>query len=279
MNRPWLQPLAVKASDSLSVKIDKTKTFEIVASDKDGEKNGVITVIAREVVIKAIPEINARIWADPRDIEINGYTTLNWQCENAESIRIKGIEGLDEVKSTGSYKIKLTETATFEIVASNNVSTKHATAEVNVHRRRLIFQPSRQLPNYLEQAIRPEVENFFRSRDYEIIESRTSTFNSSTIPAADYAVSCEVTISGWQDQGINTPLVSIRRYKLEAVVTISLIRMKDHYAVDTKTSKGSVSAVAFRTRYGEFSTSIEASSKEMEATQKATREALAQLSL
>lgn len=120
--------LPVDQGGSQQVKIDKTKTFQIVGLNRADEKTDSFTVRAR------IPEPKANISADNTDIPVGNNAVISWNCENADSVILKGIDADPiTVEPSGSRQIQINESKTFEIVASNQIGKARGSVTVNVY--------------------------------------------------------------------------------------------------------------------------------------------------
>jgi hypothetical protein len=271
-------PLPVEPVGSRQAKMIQTKTFQIVASNRAGQKSQEVTVTVRT------PEVSVRIWAEPPDVEVGEATTLFWQAQNADKITIGGI---GEVEAAGSRQIRVDEPKTFEVVASNRVATKRATITVGAHHARLVFLGAKHIAEHIDQAVRADLENFFRAKGYEVLTLKNASFsldeylNTSAPfgPRADYAVYTDVQSSGWKSSGAAAPFVRVNRYTIEVSISIFVVRTIDRAQLGSATGKGNASITRVQTAYGQFSQSVETRSKEMEAAQKAIKDALSRLSL
>ena len=110
------------------VKIEKTKTFQIVGSNRAGETTAPFTVHAR------IPEPKASISADNIEIPVGNNAMISWTSENADSVVLKGVEAEPiTVESSGSRQVQINASKTFEIVASNQIGKARESVTVNVY--------------------------------------------------------------------------------------------------------------------------------------------------
>lgn len=243
-------PIAVEPGGSREVTVDRSKTFEIVAWNQAGSSRRPLLITARAPEPEPSPAAEVTQVATP---------------ENASS-------NTPQSKTT-------TDTKPQEAISSGAYTT--------TNRRRLVFLGTQNLDSRLDQVVRPEIENYFRSKGYQIMEPRESavlTFedysrSNSGEGAADYAVVGVGNISDCKDVlNINTKWGNISRQKVDASVTISLFSVANREKIAT--SRGHGSASSGKTESERYSGSItKAGCDDSKAAEKAVKDALARLKL
>lgn len=159
---------------------------------------------------------------------------------------------------------------TDEITASNTMSTKHDTVTVTVDRGRLVFLGMQGVPAHVDQAIRPDVENVFRSRG--IVASHAGSLG-----IADYVAQSIGTAPEWKRSNFETPFGTVNRASVEITITISLQRIRDGISINERNRSWWCGNCRFPV-FGNLSRSAVSKGQGMEAAQKAVRDALARLS-
>lgn len=118
---------------------------------------------------------------------------------------------------------------TDEITASNAMSTKHDTVTVAVDRGRLVFLGMQGVPAHVDQAIRPDVENVFRSRGYEILAPDAGSSG-----IADYVAKSVGTAPEWRRSSFGTPFGNVDRATVEITIALSLQRIRNGISINER---------------------------------------------
>lgn len=107
---------SVSDSDSTDLSLADTTTFIITATND----SGTVTDSVKVIVNDNLPIINT-FHADDYTIEHGGTVTIIWEVTNANTININ--EGIGIVDATGSRTLKLSDTTTFILTATNDSGT------------------------------------------------------------------------------------------------------------------------------------------------------------
>jgi hypothetical protein len=157
----------------------------------------------------------------------------------------------------------------------------------NTSGRRLVFLGTQNLESRFEEVIRPEVENYFRSKGYEVVPFTSSsalTLNEylqtlgSQSRAIDFAVTGMGSLSEpTQAFNLNSRWTNLSTDKVKASVVISVVRLSNQTQIGTsRGSGGASSAKAESPRYGNISKN---SGGQTKAVERAIKDALAKLQL
>uniref|UniRef100_A0A7C1NX58 Uncharacterized protein n=1 Tax=Agrobacterium albertimagni TaxID=147266 RepID=A0A7C1NX58_9HYPH len=178
----------------------------------------------------------AEISVQPTHVVAGEKVKVSWKVEGADVLGLGGSNHKHNELS-GSLMVRMTD----EITASNAMSTKHDTVTVAVDRGRLVFLGMQGVPARVDQAVRPDVENVFRSRGYEIV-----ALDAGSSGIADYVAKSVRTAPEWRRSSFGTPFGKVDRATVEITITLSLQRIMDGSQLTSATGRGGAAITGFQ---------------------------------
>jgi hypothetical protein len=119
----------VTGKSSAKVSLTRTTTFTLTARNHLGEATKQTTV---EVIVPTeVPEVNF-FSVNPNDLPLNGGTVkLSWDVTGFTNLSVDN--GVGDVTDKSEVSLRVAETTTFTLTASNNIGTATAKATVSVY--------------------------------------------------------------------------------------------------------------------------------------------------
>jgi outer membrane protein OmpA-like peptidoglycan-associated protein len=114
----------VPAKGSRKVKVFETTTYTLTAVGEGGTRTEAV-----EVLVESAPLPVIIFTASSESVQKGQNVTLNWNVTNATEVKL---EGIGVVQAQGSRKVKMTESRTFTLTATNQGGKQTATVEVEV---------------------------------------------------------------------------------------------------------------------------------------------------
>jgi outer membrane protein OmpA-like peptidoglycan-associated protein len=114
----------VPAKGSRKVKLFESTTYTLTAVGEGGTRTEAV-----EVLVESAPLPVIIFTASSESVQKGQNVTLNWNVTNATEVKL---EGIGTVSAQGSRRVKMTESRTFTLTATNQGGTQTATVEVDV---------------------------------------------------------------------------------------------------------------------------------------------------